>query len=406
MNKFIDRFNSRIIFPINNLVGNTIAFGGRIIKKDSKFAKYINSPETEFYKKGRTVFNLDKAKLLRSETTDVVIVEGYMDVVSLHSKGIKNVISNSGTALTEIQIELIWKFFSNPTVCLDGDQSGQNAALRIAEKLLSNINDNNKIYFSILPKGEDPDDYIKKNGKEKFNNILKSKKIIQTFIWEAYLSEVNTNNPFEISKFEKKIKSICFTIKDEILRKYILENFLEKIKNLTPIQNSKKIFIPYTRKNLKILNATKKLFNEKNHFSKEEIKEYSILFIILNYPEVLKDRLEPISELEFSDEKNNDLKKEIVSLVKNNDNFELDKSLFEEKFKNLILETEENLNFKNILLRKDNLEKQEMLDDLIQDLREMNHQKQIEFLEKKVAKNLDESSYFELIKLKSQLNRE
>jgi DNA primase len=406
MNKFIDRFNSRIIFPINNLAGNTIAFGGRIIKKDSKFAKYINSPETEFYKKGRTVFNLDKAKLLRSETTDVVIVEGYMDVVSLHSKGIKNVISNSGTALTEIQIELIWKFFSNPTVCLDGDQSGQNAALRIAEKLLSNINDNNKIYFSILPKGEDPDDYIKKNGKEKFNNILKSKKIIQTFIWEAYLSEVNTNNPFEISKFEKKIKSICFTIKDEILRKYILENFLEKIKNLTPIQNSKKNFIPYTRKNLKILNATKKLFNEKNHFSKEEIKEYSILFIILNYPEVLKDRLEPISELEFSDEKNNDLKKEIVSLVKNNDNFELDKSLFEEKFKNLILETEKNLNFKNILLKKDNLEKQEMLDDLIQDLREMNHQKQIEFLEKKVAKNLDESSYFELIKLKSQLNRE
>ena len=406
MNKFIDRFNSRIIFPINNLVGNTIAFGGRIIKKDSKFAKYINSPETEFYKKGRTVFNLDKAKLLRSETTDVVIVEGYMDVVSLHSKGIKNVISNSGTALTEIQIELIWKFFSNPTVCLDGDQSGQNAALRIAEKLLSNINDNNKIYFSILPKGEDPDDYIKKNGKEKFNNILKSKKIIQTFIWEAYLSEVNTNNPFEISKFEKKIKSICFTIKDEILRKYILENFLEKIKNLTPIQNSKKNFIPYTRKNLKILNATKKLFNEKNHFSKEEIKEYSILFIILNYPGVLKDRLEPISELEFSDEKNNDLKKEIVSLVKNNDNFELDKSLFEEKFKNLILETEKNLNFKNILLKKDNLEKQEMLDDLIQDLREMNHQKQIEFLEKKVAKNLDESSYFELITLKSQLNRE
>ena len=120
----------------------------------------------------------------------------------------------------------------------------------------------------------------------------------------------------------------------------------------------------------------------------------------------MKDRLEPISELEFSDEKNNDLKKEIVSLVKNNDNFELDKSLFEEKFKNLILETEKNLNFKNILLKKDNLEKQEMLDDLIQDLREMNHQKQIEFLEKKVAKNLDESSYFELIKLKSQLNME
>ena len=109
-NKFVDRFNSRIIFPINNLVGETIAFGGRIIK-ESYLAKYINSPETEFYKKGRIVFNLDKAKGLRAETDEVVIVEGYMDVVSLYSAGIKNVISNSGTALTEMQIELVWKFF-------------------------------------------------------------------------------------------------------------------------------------------------------------------------------------------------------------------------------------------------------------------------------------------------------
>ena len=202
-NKFIDRFNSRIIFPINNLTGETIAFGGRIIK-ESLMAKYINSPETEFYKKGRTVFNLDKAKALRSETNEVVIVEGYMDVVSLHAAGFKNVISNSGTALTETQIELIWKFFSNPIICLDGDQSGQSAALRIAEKLLMLINENNKIYFSILPKGEDPDDFIKKNGKDKFLEFLKSKKIIQTYIWDVYLSEVNANNPFEISKFEKK----------------------------------------------------------------------------------------------------------------------------------------------------------------------------------------------------------
>ena len=169
-NKFIDRFNSRIIFPINNLTGETIAFGGRIIR-ESSLAKYINSPETEFYKKGRTVFNLDKAKALRSETNEVVIVEGYMDVVSLYASGIKNVISNSGTALTEIQIELIWKFFSNPIICLDGDQSGQSAALRIAEKLLILINENNKIYFSILPKGEDPDDFIKKMEKKNLLNF-------------------------------------------------------------------------------------------------------------------------------------------------------------------------------------------------------------------------------------------
>ena len=106
-----------------------------------------------------------------SETNDVVIVEGYMDVVSLHASGIKNVISNSGTALTENQIELIWKFFSNPAVCLDGDQSGQSAALRIAEKLLPLINEDNKIYFSILPKGEYPLLYLKKMEKKHLNTF-------------------------------------------------------------------------------------------------------------------------------------------------------------------------------------------------------------------------------------------
>ena len=129
--KYVDRFNSRVIFPINNITGDTIAFGGRIIR-ESKLAKYINSPETEFYKKGSMIFNLDKAKDLRSETDEVLIVEGYMDVVSVYSSGVKNVISNSGTALTERQIILIWKFFSNPIICLDGDESGQKAALRIA----------------------------------------------------------------------------------------------------------------------------------------------------------------------------------------------------------------------------------------------------------------------------------
>ena len=94
------------------------------------------------------IFNLDKAKDCRSETNEVIIVEGYMDVVSLHSSGIKNVIANSGTALTERQIDIIWKFFSNPIICLDGDVSGQNAALRIAEKLFPLINEDNKIYFS------------------------------------------------------------------------------------------------------------------------------------------------------------------------------------------------------------------------------------------------------------------
>ena len=190
--KYIDSFNSRIIFPFNNISGETIAFGGRIIR-DSKLAKYINSPETEFYKKGSMIFNLDKAKNLRSETDEVLIVEGYMDVVSVYASGIKNVISNSGTALTERQINLIWKFFSNPIICLDGDESGQKAASRIAERLFPLINENNKIYFSIMPPGKDPDDFIKENGKDGLNNLLKEKEIIQSFIWNYQFKKNRSN---------------------------------------------------------------------------------------------------------------------------------------------------------------------------------------------------------------------
>ena len=398
-NRFVDRFNSRIIFPINNLIGETVAFGGRIIK-ESQLAKYINSPETEFYKKGRTVFNLDKAKALRSETNEVVIVEGYMDVVSLYAAGVKNIISNSGTALTETQIELIWKFFSNPIICLDGDQSGQSAALRIAEKLLVMVNESNKIYFSILPTGEDPDDFIKKNGKEEFINFLKSKKIIQSYIWDTYLSDVNANNPFEISKFEKKIKSVCYGIKDEVLKKYILEDFLEKLNSLTPIQNYKKSFTPYAKKNFKILNETKQLYKEKNHFSKAEIKERSILYILLNYLNSVRNKLEELLEINFTNEQNENLKKDIINFV------DKDRSEIHEKYKTLINDIEKDVNLKNILSKKDNVEREETLNDLIGELKEMNRLKQIEFLEKKVAKNLDEGSYLELIKLKSQLNRQ
>ena len=404
-NKFVDRFNSRIIFPINNLSSETIAFGGRIIR-DTQLAKYINSPETEFYKKGRTVFNLDKAKALRSETNEAIIVEGYMDVVSLYAAGINNTISNSGTALTDTQIELIWNFFSSPIICLDGDQSGQSAALRIAEKLFSLINENNKIYFSIMPKGEDPDDFIKKNGKDKFNEFLKSKKIIQSYIWDVYLSEVNTNNPFEISKFEKKIKSLCYAIKDETLKKYILEDFLSKLKSLTPIQNFKKVFTPYVKKNFNVLNETKQLYKEQNNLSKAEIKERSILYIILNYLMTAKNKLEDLVKIDFTNEQNNELKKELIGHLNANDIFENSKPKISEKHHKLVNEIEKNTNLKNILLKKEDDDREEILNDLIEELKEMNHLKKIEFLENKVAKNLDEGTYSELIKLKSQLNRE
>ncbi len=407
--KYIDRFNSRIVFPVNNISGDTVAFGGRIIK-EGKLAKYINSPETEFYKKGSMIFNLDKAKSCRAETDEVIIVEGYMDVVSVYSSGIKNVISNSGTALTDRQINIIWKFFSNPIICLDGDQSGQNAALRIAEKLLPLINEENKIYFSVMPDGNDPDDYIKKNGKENFLSFLKDKQIIQSYIWEHYIKNIDRNNPFEVSKFEKEIKKLCYSIKDETLKKYVLEDFLEKINKLTPNQSKRQHFQRFEKynkkQNYKILNETKNLHFKKNHFSKIQIKEFSILFIMLNYIDIATEKASEISKIKFLSEKNENLKNLIISLLHDGNDKESLKSKIIIEHKKLIEEIEENSNIQIILKAKDNEAVLELFKELLIEMKELSELKKIESLEKDLINNLDENSYSELIKLKSQLNRE
>tara|TARA_B100001059_G_scaffold124926_2_gene124952 strand:- start:590 stop:2377 length:1788 start_codon:yes stop_codon:yes gene_type:complete len=406
--KYIDRFNSRIIFPINNLNGDTIAFGGRITR-ESYLAKYINSPETEFYKKGSVIFNLDKAKNCRSETDEAIIVEGYMDVLSVYSKGVKNVISNSGTAITEKQISLIWKFFSNPIICLDGDESGQKAALRIAEKLFPLINEKNKIYFSIMPEGKDPDDFIKQNGKNGLINLLKEKEIIQNFIWNYHISKTDQNNPYEISKFEKEIKKLTYSINDETLKKYVLEDFLEKIKNLTPIQETRQNYrySPFKkRKDFRVLKETKLLHHKKKDLSKIQIIEFSILFIILNYLDLTSKKIEELSEIEFIAEKNEGLKSTIITSLSEGNDKEVLSSKINTNYEKIIKEINENSNIQIITKNKNDQDILDLLEELIQDHKEQTNLRKIESLEQKLINNLDENSYSELIKLKSQLNRE
>ena len=405
--KYVDRFNSRIIFPVNNISGETVALGGRIIK-EGKLAKYINSPETEFYKKGNMIYNLDKAKNLRSETDEVIIVEGYMDVVSVYASGIKNVIANSGTALTERQISLVWKFFSNPIICLDGDESGQKAASRIAERLFPLINENNKIYFSIMPEGKDPDDYIKQGGKASMLKLLEKKEIIQSFIWNFYLSKIDKQNPYEISKFEKEIKKLSYRIQDETLKKYVLEDFLEKIKNLTPNQSYIKNYNHSKFKNVKnfkVLKETRILHQKRKDLSKLQIIEFSILFLILNYTDIASEKIEDLKDLEFLSQKNQDLKTIILSSI-SDDNQNAIKTKITNDYKALVEEIKENTNIQIITKDKSQQEVLNLLEDLIFDFKEQNNLKKIESLEKKLINNMDENSYSELIRLKNQINRD
>ena len=400
--KFINRFHSMIIFPIRNIIGDVIAFGGRTIQ-NTKFAKYINSPETEFYKKGKHVFNLDKAKSAPNNNQEVIIVEGYMDVISIYSSGIKNVVSNSGIALTENQINLIWKFFSYPIVCLDGDISGQKAALRIAENLLQYIKENNKIGFVSMSKGMDPDDYIREKGQKSFAELIARNLSIEEFIWRIHLNNLDRSDPFATTKFEKNFKTLCQSIKDQTLKKYILEHYLEKIKNLTPLQRFKR---GKRINSYRVLNETKKIAVERDHLSKEEIKEYSILYIMYNYPKLVSPRVEIFKSINFSSKSLNDLKAELINLIsedkfKEKDLFDIDK-----KYLDLVKDINQNSVIKNIFLKKGENQQIEMLNEILKELNEIKFSRKIDELENKLIKEFDEKSYSDLMQLKSQRNKE
>ena len=169
-NKKYDRFRNRIIFPIHNLSGKVIAFGARIIKDEKNQPKYINSPETSLYIKSKVLYGLYQSKNnIRKEDT-CYLVEGYTDVISLFQIEINNVVSSSGTSLTNEQIKLISRYTKNITILFDGDKAGIDASLRGMDLILEN---DMNVKIVSFPEGEDPDSYSKKVGKDKFLEFIK-----------------------------------------------------------------------------------------------------------------------------------------------------------------------------------------------------------------------------------------
>tara|TARA_B100001093_G_scaffold484474_1_gene517921 strand:- start:266 stop:1048 length:783 start_codon:yes stop_codon:yes gene_type:complete len=260
-----------------------------------------------------------------------------------------------------------------------------------------------------MPDGKDPDDYIKQNGKEGLLNLLKDKEIIQSYIWNYHLNQIDQNNPFEISKFEKEIKKLSYSIQDETLKKYVLEDFLEKIKKLTPIQASKQNYnyMKFNKKkDYQILKETRILYQKRKDFSKIQIIEFSILYIVLNYIQITSKKLEELSEIEFLSDKNESLKNTIITALSEGSSKENIQNKVDAEYKKLIDEIRENSNIQMITKDKGDQDILDLLNELILDFQEQNNLKKIESLEKKLINNLDENSYSELIKLKSQLNRE
>ena len=403
--KHIDRFKDRIILPVKSLSGPTLALGGRSISKTT-FAKYINSPETEFYKKGNNLYNINSAKEVRDNNEEVFIVEGYMDVINLHKFGIKNVVANLGTAMTERQLDLVWRFFKKPIICLDGDISGQKAALRAAEKLFPLMKVEFNIYFLTLPENQDPDSYINANGKESFIKLCNNKIEIQSFIWQEYYKQTDKNNPHSLTLFEKKIRSLCSEVKDKVLAKYFLDSFLTKINELTPNINYRRRNISKFIKKSIPLQETKDTDKKRNRFKERELKEFSILFLVSNNLDIFRKNIELISEIKFTDKIMNEFNKKLIDYLLSEKYFDrkiVNSSDFEDKFSEAINLINNNAPVKIICKNKNEIEIVEMFNEIKSEIRQLELQNKIQFLEDKVSLNLDEKLYSELLSLRNQL---
>ena len=167
--RLVDRFFDRVIFPIHSVSGRVIAFGGRTLKTDKSVAKYVNSPETEIYVKSKSLYGIYFAKGEISKKNKCILVEGYLDVLSMHQLGITNVVASSGTSLTEDQIRLIHKFTDNITIIYDGDSAGIHAALRGTDMILK---EGMNVKIILLPDGQDPDDFAKKHSLEEVEDYI------------------------------------------------------------------------------------------------------------------------------------------------------------------------------------------------------------------------------------------
>ncbi|MFL2854747.1 MAG: toprim domain-containing protein [Candidatus Pelagibacter sp.] len=322
-----------------------------------------------------------------------------MDVVGLSKNGIENVVANLGTSLTDKQILTLNQFFDEIIICFDGDESGYKAALRAAENSIKELKPEKQIFFLFLPDTEDPDSYVNKNGKNYFIEFTKQSKLsIHQFIFSHYKKQTN-NNPSSMAIFEKKLRAIANTIKDDFIKKYVLEYFLEKIAELTPHSNQNKN--KYHIKKTKSLDTTKKYFNDSKSITGVELKEFSLLYLVLNNLSLLQANIHLIEDIKFFTEINRQILNTIIQKFKSEeqitvDDLNLDKQLLDKinKFAPI----------KHILKNKPNNENQviELLDDISKDLFNYDLEFRIQELESKFSKDMSETTFKELKELKNE----
>ena len=304
-----DRFRNRIMFPITDLRGRIVAFGGRAMDKNVR-AKYLNSPETVLFHKGKMLYNAAIARKAaqpkaQEAAKPIYVVEGYMDVIAMAKAGVDTAVAPLGTALTEDQIGILWRMTPDPIFCFDGDEAGVHAAFRAAERILPVLKAGVSARFILLPGGKDPDDIVKNGGADSLKVELSKSIPLAELLWRKYTFGQQFETPEARAGLEREIKSVIFTIKDESLRHYYLQDLRDRLRNLFRpafFKNNGKNYRGKRSTNIIGGGPSASLANSnlvKNSTSFIPLREAAILMTLASHPELWYEDFETLAKLEL-----------------------------------------------------------------------------------------------------------
>ena len=225
-----DRFRDRVMFPISDARGRIIAFGGRALEKDVP-AKYLNSPETPLFHKGDNLYNLASARQAAHNGAQLIVVEGYVDVIAMVTSGFAGAVAPLGTALTENQLALLWKMADETILCFDGDRASQKAAYRAADLALPHLKPDKSLRFAILPEGQDPDDLARSGGRGAIEEVISAARPLADVLWSREIEGGTFATPERRAGLEARIGELSNTIHDEVVRRYYRQDLAQRLQN-------------------------------------------------------------------------------------------------------------------------------------------------------------------------------
>jgi DNA primase len=316
-----DRFRDRVMFPITDLRGRVIAFGGRALEKDAQ-AKYLNSPETPLFHKGATLYNIAAARQVTHEGAPLIAVEGYIDVIAMVTSGFGGAVAPLGTALTEDQLGLLWKMADEPVLCFDGDGAGVRAAYRAVDLAMPRLRPGKSLRFALLPQGQDPDDLVRSGGREAVSEVIGAARPLADMLWARETEGHTFDTPERRAALEARVNEVTASIVDDAVRRYYRQDFAARLANFfAPAQppqrdarrggdwrerrdgDRRRPAAPRgTNRAMPYVVVSQQMSSSpvhRGHRTAVPRREALILQAALNHPWLLHDHLEELASLEF-----------------------------------------------------------------------------------------------------------